>query len=204
MEGTTGTTREISCQQLLKEDASVYSRQWMVVPATVAARLSPSLLLERYLGYIRSWTWGVVRPVAVEGGVEFRLLGSGLSLISFTGPTGKAESSFGYLTLRICGGFLVQRGSCDRGELSFMVEQAANGVKVTLLLTDYCPLLLGSQRPSRLRRFLYRCTQALIHRLVTVHFLEAFYREMAGGGACIRVVHYHGGEVVPDGNGKDR
>jgi len=56
---------------------------------------------------------------------------------------------------------------------------------VTLRLSDYCPLLLGSQRPSGIRRWLYRLTQATLHRLVTIRFLALLYRQL--GGAARRV-----------------
>ena len=180
--------QEIICQQVLMEDASVYSCQWMTLSGTLAGTMSPRFLLERYLAHIRSCTWGVIRPAVTGDGLEFRLLGTGLSLISFTGPAEQELEDGTELVLRICGGVLVQRGECGRGELSFEVVPSGDGVTVALRLGDYCPLLLGSNRPSRLRKFLYRFTQAFIHRLVTVNFLADCYRELAGRDACVRVV----------------
>ena len=177
--------QEIACQQVLVEDSSVFSVQWSLFPAHLAAGLTPLLLLTRYLAYIRRATFSVIRPVESATGIEFRLLGSRLSLISFL-PT---EERDGYATLRICGGLLVQPRQCDRGELQFGVGPTPEGVKVSLQLSDYCPLLLGSPSPSPVRRWLYRLTQAAIHRLVTIRFLMLLYREAAGSAAPVRVVH---------------
>ena len=183
------THQDIICQQVLMEDATVYSRQWMTLPDSLAGTLSPRYLLERYLAYIRSWTLGVVRPVAtVDGGLEFRLLGTGISLISFSGESFQDTGDGTELVLRISGGVLVQQGECGRGEMSLAVEPSPDGTTVSLRLADYCPLLLGGKRPSRLRKLLYRFTQAFIHRLVTVNFLALCYRELAGRDACVRVV----------------
>jgi len=59
---------------------------------------------------------------------------------------------------------------------------------VSLQLSEFCPLILGSRSPSRIRFWLYRLTQAAIHRLVTVRFLVMLYREMCGVSARARVV----------------
>jgi hypothetical protein len=82
----------------------------------------------------------------------------------------------------------VQPRQCDRGELLFDVAPVGSGAKVSLQLSDYCPLLLGSPSPSVIRRWLYRLTQAAIHRLVTVRFLVLLYRDLAGVSAPVRVV----------------
>lgn len=176
--------QEIACQQVLLEDSSVFSIQWSVFPRPLAAGLTPRLLLERYLSYIRRTTCGIIRPSCRESGIEFRLLGSSWSLISFLPPSEESGS----IVLRICGGLLVQSHQCDRGELRITVEQVAEGVQVALQLSDYCPLILGSASPSAIRRWLYRLTQAAIHRLVTVRFLVLLYRDLAGSTARIRVV----------------
>src|SRR5512133_673676 len=176
--------QEIACQQVLVEDASVFSVQWSLFPAHMAAGLTPLLLLTRYLAYIRRATLSVIRPFESATGIEFRLLGSRLSLISLL-PT---EERDGYATLRICGGLLVQPHQCDRGELQFAVGATPEGVKVSLQLSDYCPLLLGSSSPSPVRRWLYRLTQAAIHRLVTVRFLALLYRDLGGSSIRVQVV----------------
>lgn len=190
--------QEIVCQQVLMEDASVYSCQWMTLPSSVSGTMSPRFLLDRYLSYIRTWSLGLIRPTQTGDGLEFRLLGTRLSLISFTGPDAQEAVGETSLMLRICGGVLVQREECGRGELSFAMEHAADGVTLALRLADYCPLLLGSRRPSWLRKMLYRFTQAFIHRMVTVNFLADCYRELAGRGACVRVVRLsrHGLEEI--------
>jgi len=176
--------QEISCQQVLVDDASVFSVQWSVFPSGVAGNLSAGNLMQRYLAYIKSCTLNIIRPVQLDSGIEFRLLGSSLSLISFLPPSAEAEK----VVLRICGGVLVQPRQCDRGELRFGVEPDSDGVRVSLQLSEFCPLILGSRSPSRIRFWLYRLTQAAIHRLVTVRFLVLLYREMCGVSARARVV----------------
>lgn len=177
----------IACQQVLLEDASVFSLQAMTLPPEMAGGLTPQRLLERYLRHIRRFTGTLVRPAADEGGIDFRLLGSDLSLIRFSGPE-FTEGPQSRATLRICGGLLVQAANCDRGELSFACERLDEGMKVTLLVSDFCPLLLGGPRPHRLRKWLYRLTQAALHKLVTVHFLRRLHRELAGRKVCCKVV----------------
>lgn len=177
--------QEIACQQVLVEDSSVYSIQWSVFPAALATEISPETLLARYLSYIRSCTLSVIRPCALPGGVEFRLFGTRASLISFL-PVVTDESS---AVLRIRGGLLVQSHQCERGEMTFNVAVQPDGVRISLILSDYCPLLLGSSSPSVIRRWLYRLTQAAIHRLVTIRFLVLLYRDLAGARAAVRVVN---------------
>lgn len=178
-------TLEIACQQMMSEDASIFSVQWADLPATVAGSISARELLGRYLRHIRRCTLTLVRPVTLESGIEFRLFRTPLSLISFLPP----EHKDGFATLRIRGGFLVQPGRCDRGELRFGVEPAEGSVRVSLRLTDFCPAILGSGSPSPLRFWLYRVTQAAVHRLVTVRFLSLLHRELAATSAGVRVVN---------------
>lgn len=187
-ETITPAEQEIACQQVLLEDSSVFSIQWMTVSERLAGGITPDLLLDRYLAYIRRFTLSLIRPQAMADGVEFRLLGLPLSLISFTTPARRKEKGGAALSLAICGGVLVQSDQCERGDLSFLVEEADGGVRLTLRLADFCPLLLGSASPSIFRKFLYRFTQAYIHKVVTVRFLARIYRELAGGSACVRVV----------------
>ena len=176
---------EIACQQVMVEDASVFSVQWTDLPVTVAGTLSAEELLIRYLGYIKKYTLTLIRPETLATGVEFRLIGTWLSLISFLPPV----YAGGFATLRICGGFLVQPRRCDRGELRFGVEHLPGSVRVSLQLSEFCPLILGSRSPSPVRFWLYRVTQAAIHRLVTVRFLSLLYHELAGSSAGVRVVN---------------
>ncbi len=177
--------QQIACQQVLLEDSSIFSVQWSLFPAEIACDLTPVILLERYLGYLRSATWSVIRPAIAESGIEFRLLGyQKAPLISFLPAVREGDD----LVIRICGGLLVQRRQCHRGQVRFGVETMAGGVKVSLQLSDYCPLLLGSSRPSLLRRWLYRLTQAAIHRLVTIRFLAQLYHDLSGLKVPVQVV----------------
>jgi hypothetical protein len=177
--------QEIACQQVLLEDSSVFSVQWSVFPAPLADGLEAGDLLARYLVYIRRCTLSLIRPRQTAEGVEFRLLGSRLSLLSFLPPFNAGED----VILRICGGLLVQPHQCDRGELRFAASPQRDGVKMTLTLSEYCPLILGGTNPSLVRRWLYRLTQAAIHRLVTIRFLKLLYRDLAGTAAPVRVVN---------------
>jgi hypothetical protein len=187
---TRGLDQEIACQQVLVEDSSVFSIQWSTFPAALTDGLTPRHLLERYLTYIRRATLTIIRPVESAAGIEFRLIGSRISLISFQPAIIEtAGDSRAYALLRICGGLLVQPRQCDRGELRFGVESGHEGVRVSLLLSDFCPLILGGPSPSVIRRWLYRLTQAAIHRLVTIRFLTRLYRELAGRKAAVRVVN---------------
>lgn len=175
----------IACQQVLEEDSSVFSIQWSVFRHDIARGLTPAAIRRRYLEYIRSCTLSLIRPTATEAGVEFRLLTSPISLISFLPPDDSRE---GQSVLRIRGGVLVQPRQCHRGELRFGMEESPEGVRISLLLCDYCPLILGGPSPSPIRFWLYRLTQALIHRLVTVRFLTLLYRDLAGPRAPVRLV----------------
>ena len=176
---------EIAFQQIMTEDASVFSFQRADLPIKIAGTLSAEELLFRYLGYIRKCSLTLIRPVNLTSGIEFRLLGSNLCLISFLPPAYTDR----FAALRICGGFLVQPHQCDRGELLFGVEQLSEGVRVSLQLSDYCPLILGSRTPSSVRFWLYRATQAAIHRLVTVRFLSLLYHELVGRSARVRIIN---------------
>lgn len=177
--------QEIACQQVLVEDSSVFSVQSSIFPEQISAGLTARSLLDRYLNHVRRATLSAIRPSESATGVEFRLLGSRLSLISFLPP----EEGYNSVTLRICGGLLVQPHQCDRGEMRFSVEATPEGLKVSLQLSDYCPLILGSSAPSPGRRWLYRLTQAAIHRLVTIRFLMLLYRDLAGSSAPVRVLN---------------
>lgn len=176
--------QEIACQQVLMEDSSVFSIQWSVIPAPLAAQFTLEMLLNRYLAYIHKCTATIIRPHCSASGIRFLLLGSRWSLISFRAPAEEQQD----LVLRICGGMLVQPRHRERGELRFGIKEEPDGIRVSLELSGYCPLILGSPSPSPFRRLLYRLSQAAIHRLVTVRFLALFYRELAGSTARVRVV----------------
>jgi len=171
---------EIACQQVLMQDASVFSVQWLLFPESCAQLIDSQQLLQRYLQQVRSFTRSLVRPVTGPEGVHFRLLSSPLSLLTFAPPEPAVNAEKGELRLRIKGGLLVQAKERERGVLSFLAERAEGGVLVTLQLSDYHPLLLGSRPPSRLRRAIYRLTQAHLHKLLTVSYLRRLYRDLTG------------------------
>ena len=176
---------EIACQQVLVDDASVFSIQWSIFPAATIVGVSPENLLERYLTHIKVCTLSIIRPLILKTGIEFRLLDTNWSLISFLPPQIDTNS----VTLNICGGLLVQPRQCNRGEFRLSLETVPGGVCVSLRLSEFCPLLLGSARPSRIQFWLYRLTQAAIHRLITVRFLALLYRELAVSLVAVRVVN---------------
>jgi len=183
---------EIACQQILREDATVYSSQWLTVPHRHAGVVTPESLLDRYLVHIRCCTLSLVSPFRSAAGIDFRILATGINLISFAPPAFAENGSARSVTLRISGGTLVQPQECAKGELSFITELVKDGVTVVVRLSDYCPLLLGGGRPSRGRKLVYRLTQALLHRVVTVRFLVRLYHDLEGGGERIRVVRVRG------------
>jgi hypothetical protein len=119
--------------------------------------------------------------------MEFRLAGTGLSLISFMPQVFDGNS----LLLRIRGGLLVQPRRCAGGELRFDVEEQPQGVRVSLRLSGYNPRLLGGSYPSPVRLWLYSFSQGAIHRLVTVRFLAMLFRELCGKAPGVRMVRVH-------------
>lgn len=171
---------KIASQQILEADHSVFSIQWIVISEVSPQTISSDALLQRYLRYIRHCTMGIIRPVQSADGIEFRLAGSSLALFQFLPPRQIHESGGERIILCISGGLLVQQQECDRGQLEFISEKTAAGSRLTLKLSDYCPLLLGGREPSRWRKWLYRCTQAYLHKAVTVRFLAMVYRSVTG------------------------
>lgn len=180
---------QIACQQILEADHSVFSIQWIVIPGALPQSFSSATLLELYLNYIKRCTAGIIRPVQTAAGVEFRLLAGPLSLMQFLPPRQSRAANLEGTILNIAGGLLVDKHECDRGQLEFIVEQTITGNRLTLKLSDYCPLLLGSRHPSRWRKWLYRFTQAYIHKIVTVNFLARVYRQCTGKRLNRGVVH---------------
>lgn len=171
---------KLVCQQILVADQSVFSVQRLLLPEGCGQRITSAELLGYYLAYVERFTLGIIRAVTSEHGIEFRLGRQGPALIRFAPPLATGEGDNEATVLRICGGLLVQPRECDRGELEFRVEQTEAGCRLTLQLADFCPLLLGSNRPSRLHKLLYRLTQAYIHKVVTVRFLRLVYRQLTG------------------------
>lgn len=191
---STADHQKIYCQQVLVDDASVFSLQRCTFPTSIAKLLDAEKIMLRYLDYIRSRTATIIRPKILKDGIEFRLFDSKISLISFMPPMAEGSG----IVLRICGGFLVQPRQCERGEMLFSMDPVPDGIMLSLQLSEFCPLILGSQKPSRFRYWLYRLTQAAIHRLVTIRFLVMLYRELAGSAARVRVVrtHVHNGKPL--------
>lgn len=171
------------------DDSSVFSIQWSDIPDKFAAGLTPATVLESYLKDVRRMTAGLITPLQTKEGLGFLLL-SRLPLLTFLTPEFSISEEGDSVTMRICGGILVQRDQCHRGEMLLATRRLPEGfTRVTIRLSDYCPLLLGSQRPSLLRRWLYRLTQAYIHKTVTVRFLARLYRKLGGRVTSVRTVH---------------
>lgn len=178
---------EVWSQQILLPDASVYSRQWLALPAALSAAITPHELLNRYLDHIRRRTFAIIRPANIEGAIEFRLLGSSLSLLSFAPPEIFSGAGSCRLTLCLSGGILVQSGECERGRFYLSAEIISGTCTIAVELSDYCPLLLKNRTPSRLRKLLYSLTQAYIHKVVTIQFLADLYRTLSGSRASVKV-----------------
>lgn len=170
----------IVCQQVLEDDHSVFSIQWVVIPREFHYASSSAELLDLYLRYIEKCTVRIIRSVRTGDGVEFRLMKSSRALIKFCQPQHIQIGDGERTILHIAGGLLVQQKQCDRGQLEFMIDKTSGGSRLTLKLSDYCPLLLGGNKPSLWRKWLYRFTQAFIHKIVIVRFLAMVYRSVTG------------------------
>jgi len=171
---------KVACQQILEEDHSVFSIQWVVLPPGSERELTSERLLQLYLDYVRRFTLGIIHSFKNDNGIEFRLTGSSVAIIRFSPPLPESTADGEKTTLRITGGVLVQLKECDRGQFEFFVESTESGCRVTLKLSAFRPFLLGSSRPPLWRKWLYRLTQAYIHKVVTIHFLTMVYRKIAG------------------------
>lgn len=170
----------IAFQQILEKDHSVFSIQTVVIPMAGSDVLSAETLLQLYFDYIERFTFGLIRTEESPDGIAFLLTGTRLALIRFSPRIAAGSEPARKVTLRISGGLLVQPKECDRGQLDFMVEAVESGTRATLKLSDYCPLLLGSSQPSSWRKWLYRLTQAYLHKIVTVRFLALVYKKITG------------------------
>lgn len=167
----------ITSEDTILGDSSVVSRQWVQLPAG-GALPTPEQMLERYLVFLRRCTLSLVRPVVTEGGIAFKLAGIQYPLLLFAPPESLRDGARRSAALRIQGGLLVQERECGRGLLTFTVSPLPDGVELGVQVADYCPLLLGGPGPSRLRSRLYRSTQAIVHRLITVKFLDHLCRNL--------------------------
>jgi hypothetical protein len=173
--------KKIASREVIREDYSVFSRQWIELPYGDASVLTPAFLVECYLAFLQKCTLSIVRPVRTEGNTIFSVFGTSLPLLIFSGPEFSGNDSLQSATLRIVGGLLVQRSECGKGMLSFTIEGISDGVLVAVEVCDYCPLLLGGPRPSKLRKWIYRCSQALVHKIITSRFLCHLYRQFQTG-----------------------
>lgn len=179
--------RKIEFHQVLKEDGSVHSHQWTDLPLSCAKDLSVEQVVKRYLTYLRDCTFSLVRPQYRDEGLALCFLG--MPLIGFCLPMIKSANSTTSADLFINGGLLVQRDSCNRGQLRFTVSGPfENRIRIEVRLSDYCPLLLGNRTPTRFRKWLYHITQSTIHKIVTVRFLARLYEELTGVRPPINVI----------------
>ncbi|GFO64490.1 hypothetical protein [Geomonas paludis] len=178
---------EISCQQILLPDSSVYSVQWIDLPADAALRADPAFLLEHYFKVVHRCTLGLITPVMEPAGVEFRVTGTRYALLAFSAARFEADRETQAVHLCISGGILVQPGECDSGMFSLLNTTGQDGGRVTVQLSDYCPLLLGSRNPSRLRKLCYGMTQSFFHKVVTIRYLASLFRELCGVKARVAV-----------------
>lgn len=179
---------KIACQQILEEDHSVFSIQTVVIPHVETVELTSDRILQLYLEYIERFTLGLIKSITCAKGIEFRLALTRLAIITFSPPAKEKTGVLEKSTLRISGGFLVQPKECNRGQFDFMIEAVDSGSRVTVKLSDFCPLILGSSRPSLWRKWLYRLTQAYIHKIVTIRFLAMVYRKITGEKVQMGVV----------------
>jgi hypothetical protein len=168
----------VACQQILEEDHSVFSIQWVILPPGNDHGLTSEKLLRLYLEYIERFTLGIIRAIENDNGIELRLARSSIPVIRFSPPLLEKTTKGEKISLRISGGLLVQPEEYDRGQLEFFVESVEPGCRVALMLSGFCPLLLGSRQPSLWRKWLYRLTQAYIHKVVTVRFLAKVYHNI--------------------------
>ncbi|MBJ6799351.1 hypothetical protein [Geomonas propionica] len=178
---------EISCQQILLPDSSVYSVQWIDLPLEAALRANPAFLLQHYFKVVRRCTLGLITPVLEPYGVEFRVTGTRRALLAFSAARFEDDQGMQAVHLCISGGILVQPGECDSGMFSLLTTIGADHGRVTVQLSDYCPLLLGSRNPSRLRKLCYGMTQSFFHKVVTIRYLASLFRELCGVKARVAV-----------------
>ncbi len=178
----------ITCQQVLTGNGSVFSSQRTVFPARCTEALTPQFVLDEYLIYLRRFTLSLARPAWTANGLEFRFFLTKLRILAFAPPHYVETSRSKSVNLCICGGHFVQCDQCNRGRFSFLSEIENEGVRVSVELSDYFPRLLGSGTPPFFRKWLYRLTQAALHKLMTTRFLAHLYRKATGESPRFRIV----------------
>ena len=101
--------KKIACKEVILEDHSVFSRQWIIIPHIDKALLTPEFLVESFMAFIRTCSLSIVRPVQSGGKTAFSLFGSSFPLLIFSGPEFSGNDRSQTAALRIEGGLLVQR-----------------------------------------------------------------------------------------------
>jgi hypothetical protein len=170
--------KKIASREIIGDDLSVYSRQWIEFTSPDLRVLTPAFLVGKYLAFVQKCTLCLVQPLRIDGRIAFSFLGTSLYLLIFSGPEFRETDHSQTATFCIDGGLLVQRNECGKGMLSFIIEDLAEGVLVAVEVSDYCPLLLGGVTSTKLRKWLYRCSQALIHKVITSRFLGHLQRQL--------------------------
>ena len=173
--------KKVACKDVILEDHSVFSRQWIKIPHIDKVLLTPAFLVESFMAFVRTCTLSIVQPVQSGGKIAFALFGFSLPLLIFSGPEFSENDRSQTATLRIEGGLIVQRNECGKGMISFIIEVVEEGVQVAVQVNDYRPLLLGGRKPSKMRKWFYRSTQALLHKIIISRFLCHLCRQLESG-----------------------
>jgi hypothetical protein len=182
-------TETIACQQVLLDDSSVFSIHWLVLTGFLWPLPSPMLLTSRYLLYIRRSTHALVRPVVDEKGFHFRVSGFPFVLLRFDGPVIQCNERGQSATFSLSGGLMSRVQSGQRCTLVFACQKITQGIKVTVQLSGYCPLLIGKRNPpSRFRIWLYRQIQAKPHKKLTIAFLHSLSHELTGRQTVFKIL----------------
>lgn len=188
--GETQEIQAIACQQILYADSSVFSVQWTDIAKCTLENITIEQVLSSYLEDVRRLTGGIISVKTQAGSICFELKGIRAQLLCFEGPHFFTDGGESTARLLIKGGLLVQPGQCRRGQLEFSLTPIDERLtRLSLRLSDYCPLLLGGPSPPVWRKWFYQMTQSFIHRLVTISFIKRFYRKVGGRNACTVSIH---------------
>ncbi len=175
--------KKIASMEVILGGHSVFSRQCIKIPHIDKALITLPFLVDSYMAYIRKCTLSIVQPVQSRGKTTFALFGSSFPLLIFSGPEFSTNDLSQTAALRIEGGLLVQRNECDKGMFSLIIELVEEGVQIAVQVCDYCPLLLGGPKPSPVRKWIYRWTQAFFHRMIVSGFLCHLSRRLESGNS---------------------
>lgn len=140
-------------------------------------------LARSYWRYLTRVSLGLIRVVYAPHSRTVVLLTSRLPLLRFRAPEYEAAGDGGSVTWRIERGLLVAREGRGKGYLRIAVRRLeqestaqAEGLAALGLVVEvrnFYPWLRGSGRFARFGAWLYRQTQARIHRRVTFGFLRS-------------------------------